>query len=168
MLRAEYHLPAMTGKLDPDRLCREIIDHTPLAVIFGDREGIIRLWNSGAEAMFGYTAAEAIGQSMDIIIPEKHRPKHWEGYDRVMYTGVTKYGREVLSVPALTKSGQRISIEFNIALLHDEAGQVVGAAATINDVTARWERDKALRARLSELEAKVKVLGGTAEAKTSV
>jgi PAS domain S-box-containing protein len=158
-------MPAMP---DPDRLCREIIDHTPLAVVVGDREGIIRLWNAGAEAMFGYTAAEAIGQSMDIIVPEKHRAKHWEGYDRVMHTGETKYGREVLSVPALTKSGRRISIEFNIALLHDETGQVTGAAATINDVTARWERDKALRARLAELEAKVKALGGTVEAKTSV
>lgn len=158
----------MPAALDPDRLCREIVEHTPLAVIFGDREGIIRLWNSGAEAMFGYTAAEAVGQSMDIIIPEKHRPKHWEGYDRVMHTGETKYGREVLAVPALTKSGRRISIEFNIALLHDETGQVIGAAATINDVTARWERDKALRVRLAELEAKVKTLGGAAEAKTSV
>ena len=158
----------MTGKLDPGRLCREIIDHTPLAIIFGDREGIIRLWNSGAEAMFGYTAAEAVGQSMDMIVPEKHRAKHWEGYDRVVRTGVTKYGREVLAVPALTKSGRRISIEFNIALLHDETGQVIGAAATINDVTERWERDKALRVRLAELEAKVKAAGGAAEAKTSV
>jgi len=158
----------MSAEFDPDRLCREIVERTPLAVIFGDREGIIRLWNPGAEAMFGYTAAEAIGQSMDMIVPEKHRPKHWEGYDRVMQTGVTKYGREVLAVPALTKSGRRISIEFNIALLHDETGQVIGAAATINDVTARWEREKALRARLAELEAKVKALGGTAEAKTSV
>ena len=158
----------MPEKFDPDRLCREIIDHTPLGVVFGDREGIIRLWNSGAEAMFGFTAAEAVGQSMDLIVPEKHRPKHWEGYDRVMQTGVTKYGREVLSVPALTKSGKRISIEFNVALLRDESGQVAGVAATITDVTARWERDKALRARIAELEAKVKALGGTVEAKTSV
>jgi len=158
----------MAAQFDPDRLCREIIDHTPLAVVFGDREGIIRLWNSGAEAMFGFTAAEAVGQSMDIIVPEKHRPKHWEGYDRVMRTGITKYGREVLSVPALTKSGKRISIEFNVALLRDETGQVAGVAATITDVTARWERDKALRARIAELEAKVKALGGTVEAKTSL
>ena len=158
----------MPAPFDLDRLCREIIDHTPLAVVFGDREGIIRLWNSGAEAMFGFTAAEAVGQSMDIIVPEKHRPKHWEGYDRVMRTGITKYGREVLSVPALTKSGKRISIEFNVALLRDETGQVAGVAATVTDVTARWERDKALRARIAELEAKVKALGGTVEAKASV
>ena len=158
----------MPAPFDLDRLCREIIDHTPLAVVFGDREGIIRLWNSGAEAMFGFTAAEAVGQSMDLIVPEKHRPKHWEGYDRVMRTGITKYGREVLSVPALTKSGKRISIEFNVALLRDETGQVAGVAATITDVTARWERDKALRARIAELEAKVKALGGVAEAKSPV
>lgn len=148
---------------DPrDQLCRNIIDQTSLAVIFGDREGIIRLWNSGAEAMFGYTAQEALGQSMDIIVPEKHRAKHWEGYDRVMQTGVTKYGRELLAVPALTKDGRRISIEFNIALLRDDQGQVIGAAATVNDVTARWERDRALRARLAEAEAKVKALATSA------
>ena len=158
----------MPANLDPDRLCRNIIDHTPVAVIFGNREGIIRLWNSGAETMFGYTAQEAVGQSMDIIVPEKHRPKHWEGYDRVMQSGVTKYGRELLAVPALTKDGRRVSIEFNVALLRDEAGQVIGAAATINDVTARWEREKAVRARLAELEAKVKALSGAAEAKTSI
>jgi PAS domain S-box-containing protein len=154
----------MPGELDRDRLCRGIIDHTPLAVVFGDREGIIRLWNAGAEAMFGYTAAEALGQSMDLIVPEKHRARHWEGYDRVMQTGVTKYGHQVLAVPALTKSGGRISIEFNVVLLHDESGQVIGAAATISDVTARWEREKALRAHMAELEAKVKALDGTVEA----
>jgi PAS domain S-box-containing protein len=158
----------MPEKFDPDRLCRDIVEHTPIAIVFGDREGIIRLWNAGAEAMFGYTAAEAVGQSMDLIVPEKHRAKHWEGYDRVMQSGVTKYGRELLAVPALTKDGRRISIEFNVALLRDEAGQVIGAAATINDVTARWEREKAVRARLAELEAKVKALSGAAEAKTSI
>ena len=146
----------MADNLDHERLYRNIIDHTSLAVIFGDREGIIRLWNAGAEAMFGYTAQEAIGQTLDLIVPEKHRAKHWEGYDRVMQTGVTKYGRELLAVPALTKDGRRISIEFNIALLRDESGQIMGAAATINEVSARWEREKALRARLAELEAKVK------------
>lgn len=158
----------MPEQLDLDRLCRDIVEHTSLAIVFGDREGIIRLWNAGAEAMFGYTAAEAVGQSMDLIVPEKHRAKHWEGYDRVMQSGVTKYGRELLAVPALTKDGRRISIEFNVALLRDEAGQVIGAAATINDVTARWEREKAVRARLAELEAKVKALSGAAEAKTSI
>jgi len=158
----------MPDKLDLDRLCREIVEHTPLAIVFGDRQGVIRLWNAGAEVMFGYTAAEAVGRSMDLIVPEKHRAKHWEGYDRVMQSGVTKYGHDVLAVPALTKSGRRISIEFNVALLRDEAGQVIGAAATISDITARWEREKAVRAHVAELEAKVKALSGAAEAKASV
>jgi len=157
----------MADNWDRDRLCREIIDNTSQAVVFGDREGIIRLWNSGAEALFGYTAAEAVGQTLDLIVPEKHRTKHWSGYDKVMQTGVTKYGRELLAVPAMTKDGRRISIEFNVALVKDQAGQVSGVAATINEVTARWEREKALRARMAELEAKVKVLEGAAETKAS-
>ncbi|MFB3916627.1 MAG: PAS domain-containing protein [Terriglobales bacterium] len=137
-------------------LCQEIVEKSPIGIIYADAKGIMRLWNSGAERMFGWSAAEAVGQSMDMIIPEKHRPKHWEGYARVMETGVTKYGHDVLAVPALTKDGRRISIEFNIALLRGEDGKVLGAAATIQDVTARWQRDKELRARLAEAEAKVK------------
>ncbi len=137
-------------------LCETIVEQSSVAVIVGDRQGVVRLWNAGAEAMFGWSAAEAIGQSMDMIIPEKHRARHWEGYDRVMASGVTKYGRSLLAVPALTKDGQRISIEFNVVLLKDAQGQVLGIAATMQDVTARWEKDKALRARLAELEAKVK------------
>src|SRR5512146_3444050 len=91
-------------------LCQHIVDESPMAVVYGDTQGVIRLWNAGAEQMFGWSAAEAVGQSMDLIIPEKHRPKHWEGYSKVMETGVTKYGHDVLAVPALTKDGRRISI----------------------------------------------------------
>ncbi|HEX7423619.1 MAG TPA: PAS domain S-box protein [Terriglobales bacterium] len=138
-------------------LCEGIVDQSSVAIIFGDREGIIRLWNTGAETMFGWTAGEAIGKSMDMIIPDKHRARHWEGYSHVMESGVTKYGQSVLAVPALTKDGRRISIEFNVVLLKVTDGRVLGAAATIQDVTARWKRDKALRARLAELEAKLKL-----------
>lgn len=144
-------------------LCQEIVEHSPLAIILGDREGRVRLWNRGAEAIFGWSGAETLGQSMDLIIPEKHRPRHWEGYYKVMETGVTKYGHDVLAVPALTKDGRRISVEFNVALLKDPDGKVVGAAATIQDVSARWQRDKALRERLAELEAKLKQLAAPAK-----
>jgi PAS domain S-box-containing protein len=139
----------------PDLLCQRIIEQSPIAILYADHEGVIRLWNSGAEAMFGFAAAEALGQSMDLIIPEKHRPRHWEGWDKVMETGVTKYGRDVLAVPALRKDGTRISVEFNIVLMKDEAGKVIGAAAMIQDVTARWEREKATRARIAELEKRL-------------
>jgi PAS domain S-box-containing protein len=136
-------------------LCERIVNDSPLAIVFADRQGIIRLWNAGAERMFGHSAAEALGQSLDIIVPERHRARHWEGWHKVMQTGVTKYGRDVLAVPAVRKSGERISIEFMVTLLQDTSGAVVGAAAVIQDVSARWERDKALRARLAELEKQV-------------
>ena len=147
-------------------LCDGIVEQIPLAIIFGDREGLVRLWNAGAEAMFGWSGDEALGKSMDMIIPEKHRARHWEGYFHVMETGLTKYGQNLLAVPALTKDGRRISVEFNIALLKDTDGRVLGAAASIQDVTARWERDKALRARLAELEAKLKRAGVLSEDKS--
>ena len=135
-------------------LCERIVEDAQAGIIFADEAGIIRLWNSGAEAMFGYTAAEAIGQTMEMIIPEKHRAHHNEGYARVMQTGITKYGRDALAVPALRKDGTRISIEFTIVLVRSAEGGMLGAAAIVQDVTARWERDKALRARLAALENK--------------
>jgi PAS domain S-box-containing protein len=137
-----------------DWLYQHIVEDSRVAVIYGDAAGIVRLWNKGAEEIFGWTAEEALGRSMDLIIPEKHRASHWEGYYRVMKTGVTKYGRNVLAVPALTKGGHRVSIEFNVVLLKAPSGEVVGIAAILQDVTARWERDKALRQRLAAAEAK--------------
>ena len=104
--------------------------------------------------MFGYPAGEAVGHTMEMIIPEKHRARHDEGYHRVMHTGITKYGQDVLAVPALRKDGTRISIEFYISLVRSPNGEVLGAAAMIQDVTARWEREKAMRAKLAALEAK--------------
>ena len=137
-------------------LCDRIVEGAQAGIIFADEAGIIRLWNSGAEAMFGYTAEEAVGQTMEIIIPEKHRARHDEGYTRVMQTGITKYGRDALAVPALRKDGSRISIEFTIVLVRSAEGAMIGAAAIVQDITARWERDKALRARLAALENKTK------------
>ncbi len=145
-------MPAYTNEW----LCQQIVEHAPDAIIFADREGIIRLWNSGAEAMFGYRADEAAGQSLDLIIPEKLRGRHWEGYHEVMATGVTRYGRDVLAVPGLRKDGTRISLEFSIALLRDGGGELVGAQAIMRDVSARFQQDKALKERLAALEAQVK------------
>ena len=136
-------------------LCEKIVDESNVAIIFGNKEGKILLWNRGAEEIFGWTAAEAIGASMDMMIPEKHRARHWEGFDRVMQTGITKYGRNLLAVPALTKDGRQISVEFNISLLHSPDGAIIGAAAIMQDVTARWEREKKLRAQLAAATAKI-------------
>jgi PAS domain S-box-containing protein len=129
----------------PGWLFRRIVEEMSEAVIFADRQGVVRLWNRGAESMFGYSADEALGQSLDLIIPERFRARHWDGYRQVMATGVTGYGQRLLAVPAMRKDGRRISIEFSIALLKDERGEVAGAAAVVRDVTARWlaERGRA-------------------------
>lgn len=123
-------------------LCRQIVDGTQDAIIFSDCNGLIKLWNSGAEYIFGYSAEEAIGQTLDLIIPEKLRSRHWEGYRKVMAAGSTHYGRELLAVPALRKDGTRISIEFSIVLVRSSSGVVLGSAAIIRDVTGRWRREK--------------------------
>ena len=147
----------MSRTIEDDRLFRQIVEGSPDAVILGDAEGVIRLWNSAAEAMFGFTAAEAIGQSMDIIIPERLRGRHWEGYRKVMATGISRYGHgDLLAVPAVTKDGRTISIEFTIQMLKDDAGKIVGPVATIRDVTKRFQREKDMARRLKELEAKVR------------
>ena len=140
-----------------DRLYRQLVEGSPDAIIHGDAGGRIQLWNAGAEAIFGFTAAEAVGQSMDLIIPERLRGRHWSGYDRVMATGVSRYGRgELLAVPAVTKDGRTISIEFTIEILHDAAGAILGPVAVIRDVTKRFQREKELGRRLKELEAQVR------------
>lgn len=137
-----------------EELCLRTVDETPDAVIFADREGIIRLWNRGAEEMFGYSRQEALGQSLDMIVPEKLRKAHWDGYFEVIKTGYTRYGKEMLAVPALKKDGSRISVEFSIAMLKDEAGQVEGFSAVLRDVTKAWQEKKALKERLAALEGK--------------
>jgi PAS domain S-box-containing protein len=131
----------------PPSLFQHIVEEMPEAVIVSDRTGMIILWNRGAEKMFGHSAAEAVGQSLDLIIPERFRARHWEGYQTVMSTGVTRYGQELLAVPVIRKDGHRLSIEFSIALLRDDDGAPAGAAAIIRDVTARWEREHAARTR---------------------
>jgi PAS domain S-box-containing protein len=123
-------------------LCGQILNGTQDAIIFSDCNGLINLWNSGAEYIFGYSVEEAIGQTLDLIIPEKLRSRHWEGYRRVMATGETHYGRELLAVPALRKYGTRISIEFSIILVRSPSGEVFGSAAIIRDVTGRWRPEK--------------------------
>ncbi len=144
----------MTDTLDPNWLCRKIVEESPVAVLYADRDGTIRVWNAAAAAMFGYGADEALGQSMDLIVPERQRARHWEGWERVMATGVTRYGHDVLAVPALRKDGTRISIEFYILLLRAPNGEILGAAAILQDVTARWQQQKELKARLQALEAR--------------
>ena len=143
-----------TGSLEG--LYQQIIEGAQDAIIFADKEGIIRLWNSGAEAIFGYSKEEAIGETLDLIVPEKLREKHWEGYRKVMDTGVTKYGSDILAVPALKKDDSRLSVEFTIVLLKNDSGKPIGTAAIMRDVTERWQKEKELKKRLAELEEREK------------
>ena len=139
-----------------ERLYRQVVEGSPDAIILGDPEGIIRLWNAGATAIFGFTAAEAVGQSMDLIIPERLRGRHWDGYRKVMVTGSSRYGAgDLLAVPAIRKDGSSLSVEFTIQMLKDEAGRITGLAAILRDVTKRFQREKELGRKLKELEAKV-------------
>jgi PAS domain S-box-containing protein len=146
--------------MDVERLGERVVEQAPDAIIAADSRGTIRLWNAGAEAVFGYTAAEALGKTLDLIVPERQRERHWAGFFRVMESGVTKYGaRDLLAVPAMRKDGARISIEFSIVLLLDGERRVEGIAAVIRDVTARWQQERELRQRLAALEAQVASLG---------
>jgi len=124
------------------------------AIILADTAGTIRLWNPAAERIFGFSPSEVLGASLDLIIPERLRPRHWAGYREVMRTGQTRYGADVLRVPAMRKDGRRISIAFTVALLLAPDGQVSGIAAIVRDETARWEEEQQMRRRLAELEAR--------------
>ena len=130
-----------------------IVESAPDAVVFSDQDGIIRVWNKGAEAIFGYSAEEAVGETLDIIVPEKMRERHWEGYFRVMKTGETRYGKDLLAVPGICKDGSRVSLEFSVALIRDEDGVLLGVLAVIRDVSARWLKEREMKERLSALEA---------------
>jgi PAS domain S-box-containing protein len=136
-------------------LCQQIVDNAGDAIIFADAEGTVRLWNAGAERIFGFRADEMVGKSMDPIIPENLRERHWEGYDQTMKTGRTQYSRSLLAVPALRKDGTRVSIEFTIVVVRGEDGKLLGAAAILRDVTERWNQNKELQKRLAALEAEV-------------
>lgn len=143
----------MNETLSQNELCQKIVDGSGDAVMFSDRQGIIRLWNRGAERMFGFAAPEALGQSLDLIIPENLRERHWDGYYRVMESGTSRYSTEMLSAPALRKDGTRISTEFSMVMVKDGNGIVLGVAAVIRDVSTRWQREKELKERIRALEA---------------
>lgn len=126
------------------------------AVLVSDATGAITLWNPAAERMFGYTEAEALGQSLDLICPERLRKRHWDGYQKSMETGETRYGNDVLKVPAVHKDGRAMSIAFTVAMIHAPDGKVAAIAAIIRDETARFNEERALKKRVADLEAAVK------------
>ena len=124
------------------------------AIVVCDAGGSIALWNRAAERIFGFTEAEALGQSLDMIIPQRQRQRHWEGYHKTMETAVTKYGADVLRVPALHKDGHTLSIAFTVSMLFSADQKVSGIAAFVRDESSRFAEERELRKRLAELEIK--------------
>jgi PAS domain S-box-containing protein len=122
-------------------------------LVVADAAGSIVFWNDAATRIFGFTEADAIGQSLDLIIPQRQQQRHWDGYHKTMATGQTRYGSDVLRVPALHKEGKPLSIAFTVALLHTPDGEVSAIVAAVRDDTARWSEERALKARVRELEA---------------
>jgi len=134
---------------------QQLVEGIGDAVIVADRGGAIRLWNPAAERIFGFTESEALGQSLDLIIPERQRERHWDGYHRTMQTGQTRYATDVLRVPAIDKERRRLSIAFTVALLYSAEDEVTGIAAVVRDETTRFNEERSLRKRLEALEARV-------------
>jgi PAS domain S-box-containing protein len=133
----------------PDDLPVRILDGSPDAILICDHSGTVRYWNASAERVFGFRVTEALGVSMNLIIPERLRARHWAGWEATMRTGVTRYGEgQLLAVPALHKDGRQVSIEFSIQLIKDADGQIEWVVAIMRDVTERFIREKDLRAQL--------------------
>jgi PAS domain S-box-containing protein len=121
------------------------------AVIAANKEGMIFFWNPGAERIFGYSAREAVGRSLDIIIPERLRKRHWDGFRQVMKTGESRYGHgDILAVPGIAKDGRPLSLEFTIIPLRNGSEDLIGLAAIMRDVTQRFEETRALKQKLAE------------------
>jgi PAS domain S-box-containing protein len=156
-------LPAL-----PDDLPSRVLGGSPDAILICDPRGKVQYWNAAAERIFGFSATEALGVSMDLIIPERLRARHWTGWETTLRTGVTRYGEgQMLAVPALHKDGRQISIEFSIQLLQGAGGQIEWVVAVIRDVTERYGREKLLRTRLKALEAQAALHGGATGARSA-
>ena len=150
----------MSGDIQAD-VYRRIVEQATDAIIFADREGLIRIWNGGAEAVFGFAGDEALGQSLDIIIPEELRKRHWEGYRAAVAAGKTKLGSRVLVTRGLHKDGSRLYVDLSFAVIVDDSGQARGALAVGRNVTERYLADKALKKRIAELEGRGTGGGGS-------
>ena len=144
----------MTTTLNLDELVTGLGD----AMVVCDANGAIVMWNPAATRIFGFSQDEALGQSLDLIIPERLKARHWEGYHKTMATGITRYGADLLRVPAVNKAGTPMSIAFTVSMLHNSDGSVAAIASVIRDETQRFNDDRALKKQLLELQAQVATL----------
>ncbi|MGE0621271.1 MAG: PAS domain-containing protein [Pseudomonadales bacterium] len=145
---------------DPPLLPELIVSQSPDAIIFADPDGLIRVWNTAAEQIFGFTAEEAIEQNLDIIIPERFREAHWKGYDLALANGRTKHGSRALPTRAQRADGESIVVELTFSVIVDPDGKALGALANAREISNRFEKEKADRKRLRELESELQKLSG--------
>jgi len=141
-----------TSSLETSIAYQQLVEVIGDAIVVADASGVIDLWNSAAERLFGLTQAEALGNSLDLIIPERLRARHWAGFGKTMATGETRYSHDVLRVPAVHKDGRALSIAFTVGLLYGPQREVTGIAAVIRDETSRYAEERNLHKRLAELE----------------
>ena len=139
----------------------QLIEQSPDAMILADREGIVRVWNAAAGRIFGHPPQAAIGQSLDIIIPERFRDAHWTGYDRALLDGATKYAGQSLATRSVRANGDTFYVELSFAILLGDTGEALGALATARDITERFEQDREQRRRLADLQKQVEEASST-------
>lgn len=137
------------------KMARLLLDQAPDAVIFAGPDGLIQEWNAAAEALFGHAASDAIGKSLDLIVPERFREAHWRGFERALGEGDTKYRGQALPTRSMRKDGSDVYVELTFAIVHDTDGKVIGALAHARDITERWTHDREQRQRLRELEERL-------------
>ncbi len=138
---------------------RRLVEQAADAVIFADRDGNIRIWNAAAEALFGFSRAQAIGQSLDLIIPDRLRAAHWEGFHRAVATGQTRLGGRAVITRSVNAAGATIYVEMSFALVSDERGEVLGSVAVARDATQRRDDERRLQQRIRQLEEQQSATG---------
>lgn len=141
-------------KCEPADIFRLIAEQMGDALIYSDKQGIIRQWNKASALLFGFDRDKAIGQSLDMIIPERLRAAHWAGFDRAMSNGTTRLGGRATVTKAVTASGNTIYVEMSFSIVCDENSEVIGSVALARDATERHLRERSLREQLAELQSK--------------
>ena len=142
----------MSSSIDSSIDYQALVNGVGDGVMASDAQGLITLWNPACERMFGFTQADALGKSLDLIIPQRQQKPHWDGYHKTMETGKTKYGNDVLRVPAVHKDGHTLSIAFTVSMLHNPDGTVSAIVAVIRDESVKFAQERALKKRITELE----------------
>ena len=121
--------------------CTDVLDQSPDGIIYADHDGLIRLWNRGAQAIFGYAASEVLGKSLDILIPERFRAAHWKGFHHAMATGQPLHVGRVLRTRSVHKNGNRLYVDLTFGMVKDATGTTRGSVAMVRDATDQHVRD---------------------------